>query len=59
MSKVHSQPRITDNKGNARFQTYCANHKPQISWRTLSNDDIGIDGEVELYDKDYKPLTNR
>lgn len=56
MSKVHSQSRITDNKGNARFQTYCAKHEPQISWRTLSNDDIGIDGEVELYDKDYKPL---
>jgi Domain of unknown function (DUF4365) len=56
MSKVHSQSRITDNKGNARFQTYCANHKPQISWRTVPNDDIGIDGEVELYDKDYKPL---
>ena len=56
MSKVHSQSRITDNKGNARFQTYCANHKPQISWRTVPNDDIGIDGEVELYDKDHKPL---
>lgn len=56
MSKVHSQSRITDNKGNARFQTYCANHKPQISWRTVPNDDIGIDGEAELYDKDHKPL---
>lgn len=56
MSKLHSQTRITDNKGNARFQSYCANHKPQISWRPISNDDIGIDGEVEIYDKDGKPL---
>lgn len=57
MSKVHSQTRITDNKGTARFQSYCANHKPQISWKPVPNDDIGIDGEVELFDNDGKPLS--
>lgn len=49
MSKIHSQTRIIDNKGLARLQTYCANHTPQVSWRPVSNDDIGIDGEIELY----------
>lgn len=57
MSKVHSQTRITDNKGTARFQSYCANHKPQISWKPIPNDDIGIDGEVELFDDAGKPLS--
>ncbi|HEX8286724.1 MAG TPA: DUF4365 domain-containing protein [Pyrinomonadaceae bacterium] len=57
MSKVHSQTRITDNKGTARFQSYCANHEPQISWKPTPNDDIGIDGEVELFDEQGKPLS--
>ena len=56
MSKMHSQTRITDNKGNARFQSYCANHMPQITWRPVPNDDIGIDGEVEIYNNEGKPL---
>jgi hypothetical protein len=57
MSKVHSQTRITDNKGTARFEYYCANHTPQISWKPIPNDDIGIDGEVELFDNSGEPLS--
>jgi len=56
MTKTHSQTKVTENKGIARFESYCANHIPQISWRPVPNDDIGIDGEVELYDLDGKPL---
>lgn len=56
MSKVHAQSRVVESKGIARFHTYCANHKPPISWKPTSNDDIGIDGEVELFDKHGKPL---
>jgi len=56
MSKINSETRITDNKGIAAFHNYCANHKPAISWRPISNDDIGIDGEVELYNQNGEPL---
>jgi tetratricopeptide (TPR) repeat protein len=51
MPKIHSTSRITDNKGNARIATYCAYHFPPISWRKILEDDIGIDGEFELYDE--------
>jgi tetratricopeptide (TPR) repeat protein len=56
MPKIHSTSRITDNKGNARIATYCANHNPQITWRKILEDDIGVDGEIELYDENYHPL---
>ncbi|SFD01289.1 protein of unknown function [Flexibacter flexilis DSM 6793] len=56
MSKINSETRITDNKGTAAFHTYCSHHKPSISWRAVSNDDIGIDGEVELYNENGEPL---
>lgn len=56
MSKIHSQTRIIDNKGTSRFASYCANHEPQISWRSIPNDDIGIDGEVEFYDVKGEPF---
>jgi tetratricopeptide (TPR) repeat protein/dsDNA-binding SOS-regulon protein len=56
MPKTHSQTRITDNKGNARIASYCANHNPQITWRKIIDDDIGIDGEIEIYDQNYHPL---
>jgi tetratricopeptide (TPR) repeat protein len=56
MPKIHSTSRITDNKGNARIATYCANHNPQITWRKILEDDIGVDGEIELYDANYHPL---
>ncbi len=56
MSKINSETRITDNKGTAAFHTYCSNHKPAISWRGVPNDDIGIDGEVELYNRNGEPL---
>lgn len=56
MVKRHSNSRIVENKGLARLQGFCANHKPQISWRPVTNDDIGIDGEIELYDNEGHPL---
>lgn len=56
MSKINSETRITDNKGTAAFHTYCSNHKPAMSWRGVTNDDIGIDGEVELYNQNGEPL---
>jgi hypothetical protein len=56
MSKINSETRITDNKGNAALATYCANHIPAISWRPILTDDIGIDGEVELYNLNGEPL---
>jgi hypothetical protein len=55
--KIHSDTRITDNKGVAAFYTYCSNHVPAISWRGIPNDDIGIDGEVELYNERGEPLS--
>ena len=55
-SKIHSTTRKTDNKGVAKLAEYCAFHNPQLSWRPISNDDIGIDGEIELYNEDGKPL---
>jgi hypothetical protein len=55
-SKIHSETRTTDNKGVAKLTEYCAFHKPQLSWRPISNDDIGIDGEIELYNEDGTPL---
>jgi Domain of unknown function (DUF4365) len=51
----HSQSKTTDNLGLARLNTYCAKHKPQLSWRETPKDDIGIDGEIELYGKKGKP----
>lgn len=57
MAKSYSDTRIIDNKGNARLTQYCAVHKPQLVWRRTPNDDIGIDGEIELYDGDGNPLS--
>lgn len=56
MPKNHSQARVVENKGIARFHSFCANHQPAITWRPVTNDDIGIDGEIELYDNDGTPL---
>lgn len=56
MSKKHAQQRVVENKGIASFYSFCANHKPAITWRPTTNDDIGIDGEVELYDESGSPL---
>jgi hypothetical protein len=56
MPKKHSQSRVVENKGLASIQHYCANHKPQITWRPVGNDDIGCDGEIELYDDSGHPL---
>lgn len=55
-SKIHSETRTTDNKGVAKLTEYCAFHKPQLTWRPISNDDIGIDGEIELYNDDGTPM---
>ncbi len=55
-SKIHSDTRKTDNKGGAKLAEYCAFHNPQLTWRPISNDDIGIDGEIELYNQDGTPL---
>jgi tetratricopeptide (TPR) repeat protein len=51
----HSQTRTIDNLGLARLTKFCAKHKPQLSWRETPKDDIGLDGEIELYDKKGKP----
>jgi tetratricopeptide (TPR) repeat protein len=51
----HSQSRTTDNLGLARLNTYCAKHKPQLTWDEKHKNDIGIDGEIELYDEKGKP----
>ncbi len=51
----HSQTRTIDNLGLARLTTFCAKHKPQLSWRETPKDDIGLDGEIELYNKKGKP----
>ncbi len=51
----HSQTRTIDNLGLARLTNFCAKHKPQLSWRETPKDDIGLDGEIELYDKKGKP----
>ncbi len=56
MSKINSETRITDNKGNAALATYCANHKPAISWKPIPIDDIGIDGQAELFNVLNEPL---
>jgi hypothetical protein len=55
-SKIHSESRKTDNKGVAKLSEYCAFHKPQLTWRPIPNDDIGIDGEIELYSFDGIPI---
>jgi hypothetical protein len=56
MPKKHSQSRVVENKGLAALQHYCANHDPQLTWRPVGNDDIGCDGEIELYDDDGYPI---
>ncbi|TXK37900.1 DUF4365 domain-containing protein [Pontibacter qinzhouensis] len=56
MSKIHSDTRVIDNKGNAKLAEYCAFHNPQISWRAITHDDIGIDGELELYNDKGEPM---
>lgn len=55
-NKIHSETRKTENKGVATLTEYCAFHEPQLSWRPISNDDIGIDGEIELYNENGAPL---
>jgi hypothetical protein len=51
MSKINSQSQTTDDKGNARLATYCANHNPKLIWREILKRDIGIDGEIEFCDE--------
>jgi hypothetical protein len=57
MSKINSETRITDNKGNAALATFCANHIPAISWKPIPIDDIGIDGQAELFNNNNEPLS--
>ncbi|MCU0445234.1 MAG: DUF4365 domain-containing protein [Microscillaceae bacterium] len=57
MSKINSETRIIDNKGNAALATFCANHIPAISWKPIPIDDIGIDGQAELFNNNNEPLS--
>lgn len=57
MLKINSETRITDNKGSAALATFCANHIPAISWKPIPIDDIGIDGQAELFNNTNEPLS--
>ena len=48
MSKIVHSSHVTEGKGIAAFDHYCANHSPKILWREESKHDYGVDGEVEI-----------
>jgi hypothetical protein len=51
MSKYLIKSQIVGEKGVAAFHDYCANHNPPILWREETKNDFGIDGEIELVNK--------
>jgi len=56
MTKVHSKSQQIGNRGVAQLARYCSRHNPVIIFRQTPNDDIGLDGEMELIDPEGNAL---
>ena len=51
MSKIVKSSHSTSRQGVDTFALYCSSHKPQILWREETVNDFGVDGEIELTEK--------